>query len=470
MRLDIGVVNYNTDLYLRNLLASIEAQLPSENINAIHVWDNGSTDRSLDVLAAFDRRLPQLRAHRSAVNLHHGRALDLLLRRCCEAQWVLLLDSDAEIARNFVPHLPRLDASLAFVGQIHPDPAQLYAYLAHLLVNRTAYLDLPPFRHHGAPGLDFFRSIEHQQIPYVQFRWWDYVRHFGQGTLRRLVDRQETANEFYAFANEQADAPRSFEQDALEAALEGALVRFLEGTGHHASSPCTRPMEADHLNVHQRTNCGTVYDNRGRLPLLPRLLDPQHAFALRRARRLGLVQRRAEIQALFSKVRRVRPRRALEIGTAHGGTFYLWTRAAAPDALLVSLDLPPWERDDPGEARNLDRFHRFARERQQLRFIRADSHDKVSREQVVRLLGSAQLDFLFIDGDHSYEGVKQDFADYAALVRPGGLVALHDIQPHSKGWGGEVPEFWREIRPLHRHEEIVEHAQQDGFGIGLISI
>jgi predicted O-methyltransferase YrrM len=40
-----------------------------------------------------------------------------------------------------------------------------------------------------------------------------------------------------------------------------------------------------------------------------------------------------------------------------------------------------------------------------------------------------RLDFLFIDGDHTYEGVKQDFEMYTPLVRKGGLVAMHDIVP-----------------------------------------
>lgn len=37
------------------------------------------------------------------------------------------------------------------------------------------------------------------------------------------------------------------------------------------------------------------------------------------------------------------------------------------------------------------------------------------------------LDFVFIDADHSYEGVKQDLADWVPKVRAGGLVSGHDI-------------------------------------------
>ena len=37
------------------------------------------------------------------------------------------------------------------------------------------------------------------------------------------------------------------------------------------------------------------------------------------------------------------------------------------------------------------------------------------------------LDLLFIDGDHSYEGVKADWDAYKSLLRPGSIVVFHDI-------------------------------------------
>lgn len=37
-----------------------------------------------------------------------------------------------------------------------------------------------------------------------------------------------------------------------------------------------------------------------------------------------------------------------------------------------------------------------------------------------------KIDILFIDGDHSYEGVKLDFELYSKLLTPKGIVILHD--------------------------------------------
>lgn len=36
------------------------------------------------------------------------------------------------------------------------------------------------------------------------------------------------------------------------------------------------------------------------------------------------------------------------------------------------------------------------------------------------------VDFVFIDGDHSYEGIKRDWKDWSEKMKIGGIIALHD--------------------------------------------
>ena len=55
---------------------------------------------------------------------------------------------------------------------------------------------------------------------------------------------------------------------------------------------------------------------------------------------VGSWQIRSEIEALLELLRSEQPKTVLEIGTAEGGTFFLFTRVASPDALLLTLDLP----------------------------------------------------------------------------------------------------------------------------------
>jgi len=61
---------------------------------------------------------------------------------------------------------------------------------------------------------------------------------------------------------------------------------------------------------------------------------------------------------------------------------------------------------------------------------------------------------------------------YAPLVRPGGLIAFHDIVPVAEGderhTVGGVPRFWRELKERHPSaQEIVAGPGQSAFGIGL---
>src|SRR5436305_1373985 len=78
------------------------------------------------------------------------------------------------------------------------------------------------------------------------------------------------------------------------------------------------------------------------------------------------------------------------------------------------------------------------------------------RERVLRLLRGELFDFLFVDADHTYEGVRSDFEMYAPLVRSGGVLVFHDIVTHKSGTPCEVERFWNEIKQGHRHLEFVE--------------
>src|SRR5437016_4539848 len=58
------------------------------------------------------------------------------------------------------------------------------------------------------------------------------------------------------------------------------------------------------------------------------------------ARHFEAMQVPSEISSLLSLLAERPPRTILEIGTAKGGTLWLLARTAAPDALIVSVDLP----------------------------------------------------------------------------------------------------------------------------------
>jgi hypothetical protein len=45
-----------------------------------------------------------------------------------------------------------------------------------------------------------------------------------------------------------------------------------------------------------------------------------------------------------------------------------------------------------------------------------------------------KIDFLFLDGDHSEEGIQRDWDDWHPFITPGGVVAFHDAAIFPRGW------------------------------------
>lgn len=174
-----------------------------------------------------------------------------------------------------------------------------------------------------------------------------------------------------------------------------------------------------------------------------------------------------EITQLYRRVRELHPRRLLEIGTARGGTLYLWAQAAAPQAQLISLDLPGGSFGGGYPEARLPFYQSFTAPEQTLHLLRADSHAPQSLQKVRDLLRDQPIDFLFIDGDHTFEGVCADYQAYAPLVRPGGLIALHDILPQPDSPETQVYRLWNEIKKTRPVEELINTDPRLGRTLGL---
>ena len=194
--------------------------------------------------------------------------------------------------------------------------------------------------------------------------------------------------------------------------------------------------------------------------------DPQSFLTVSTAlTRYGAIQKPLELYRLARFVKGHTLEAIMEIGTWTGGTLYLWSRLAEPNATLISVDFPP-KPDDPAL---VERFSRFVLPGQRLVCLREDSHALSTREKIEHLLWDQRLSLLFIDGDHKYEGVKHDYEMYSSLVRSGGLIIFHDIieDPGYPSCG--VPQFWSEVRRGSEYVEIVDPRHHlKGCGIGVL--
>jgi len=180
-------------------------------------------------------------------------------------------------------------------------------------------------------------------------------------------------------------------------------------------------------------------------------------------------QVRSEITSLAKVVEELEPKVVVEIGTARGGTLFLWSRLARPDASIISIDLP-WEVRGGYPPNRKSLYEKFAGPAQTLTLARADSHLPETFAELTNRLAGQKIDFLFIDGDHTYEGVKKDYEQYSPLVRPGGALAFHDVAWNAPGCACEVYRFWDEVKIGKNYRELIEDPNQGWGGIGVIYV
>lgn len=188
----------------------------------------------------------------------------------------------------------------------------------------------------------------------------------------------------------------------------------------------------------------------------------------------GAMQKQKEFESLLSLLAEDRPQNVMEIGTANGGTFFALAHVALDGAKLTSVDLPNGDFGGGYTKRGQKRIESYAHPAQELGLFRADSHDLNTYAEVVDWLEDEPVDFLMIDGDHSREGVTQDWEMYAPLVGSGGIIAFHDVAPHESDPKCQVSGLWQEIKASHATSEFIEQPTAEGKGqwggIGIVHV
>lgn len=180
-------------------------------------------------------------------------------------------------------------------------------------------------------------------------------------------------------------------------------------------------------------------------------------------------QKEAEILGFLAWLKDIKPRTIVEIGVARGGTSYLMMNRVPGVRQYIGVAFFPLNRR---------LLRQLAPDSLRLDYACGSSRDPQAKEKVIRLLKGNPIDLLFIDGDHSYEGVKADWMNFSPLVRSGGWIALHDILPPecrpngtaANGFAAEVDRFWCEVKSSHFTRTFIEENDQFGYGIGVVKL
>ena len=131
-----------------------------------------------------------------------------------------------------------------------------------------------------------------------------------------------------------------------------------------------------------------------------------------------------------------RPQRIFEFGTYDGATTLLLARAA-PQAQIVTFDLPPEEVEEMGGvvAEQLDIVGGAG----------AKFHGQPEGEHIVQLFGDsrkfdatpyrASMGLVLVDGSHEYDCAQADSENALSMLEPGGLIVWDD---YAARWPGVV--------------------------------
>ena len=137
------------------------------------------------------------------------------------------------------------------------------------------------------------------------------------------------------------------------------------------------------------------------------------------------------VKSLIPYIKRLGPCEGLEIGVARGESSYHILDKCENVTKLYGLDPYPEYDDWNGKVtqeqstktkeimeKNMKDFI------ESQRFIPCLVHSEIP--DVIEGFFDDSLGFIFVDGDHSYEGAKRDFMNYYDKVRKGGIFAGHD--------------------------------------------
>ncbi len=219
-RVGIVIASYNTAEILAGCLFSIFRILGDPRVQRVVVVDNGSSDKSPEMLLAMqDAGLIEVIFNRG--QRQHGPALNQGINHLCRKQLnhpeqsrcnlIWILDSDAWILRAdtltaSIDHLFKVDAAMAgefLPSHMHPEipgyihPCSMLMNPAHIW--RHPY---PPFDRSGSPGLRMQKALVARGAKRLNFPFManQYVLHLGRSTLNMLRQNNEQNHNLYEWS------------------------------------------------------------------------------------------------------------------------------------------------------------------------------------------------------------------------------------------------------------------------------
>jgi hypothetical protein len=159
----------------------------------------------------------------------------------------------------------------------------------------------------------------------------------------------------------------------------------------------------------------------------------------------------------------LRPERFVELGTQSGNSYAAFAQAVAALRLPTACYAIDNRAGDPRTgAYDENAFTRW-RDYHDRRFSGFSTLIRASFNEAVGRFADGSIDLLHIDGCHTFEAARADFATWLPKMSRRGVVLLHDINVREKDFGSS--QLWHQIERAHPSFSFLH-----GHGLGVLGV
>ena len=132
----------------------------------------------------------------------------------------------------------------------------------------------------------------------------------------------------------------------------------------------------------------------------------------------------------------------IEIGSYRGESADIFLRSKSFKTFFC---IDPWEEgyDKNDEAASSEIIYAEKEFDERFENNKVIQKIKMSSNEAVNMFEDESIDFIYIDGNHQYEYVKNDIINYYSKIKKGGIIAGHDFNDNWLGVKKAVNEFFK---------------------------
>lgn len=163
----------------------------------------------------------------------------------------------------------------------------------------------------------------------------------------------------------------------------------------------------------------------------------------------------------YDLVAQTEPRSLVELGVFHGQSYFGFCQAVAERGLNTRcVGVDTWLGDRHTSAYDESIFEEV-NEHNEEHYAGFSTLLRTTFMEAADRFEEDSFDIIHLDGLHTYDAVRDDFAAWFPKLRPGGIFLFHDIRARLADFG--VWRFWEEIARDHE-----SFAFDHGFGLGVL--